>query len=188
MGGRVYNIIEQAQVQRIRGYRKRLDVDAQIAELDDLCECQPHLVAVANAKLAPLGEEAQCLGLNALATAWRLFESVADAPVPPVTAAALEKRYDKLLALMANMHVAHDKFVERAIRVRYARQPYVVRYLERQCLAYGQGELEERLPERALGTTFALVGAAVDVMHFSVAGDGYAPVQLGRIGVSELGP
>ena len=84
-------LIDAAQVRAIRVYRIWLDNDAQVAELMDLCARQTAVSALVVEVLASFGEDMQWVGLNAAATIWRIFESAAEDPVPPVPRKVLQE-------------------------------------------------------------------------------------------------
>lgn len=175
-------IIDAAQVRVIRDYRIRLDNDAQVAELLDLCARQTAVSALVIEVLASFGEETQWVGLNAAATIWRIFESAAEDPVPPVPRKMLQERYEQMINLLLTAEDLEPRFAERINQVRYARQPHVIQTVERHCLNYGTGRFGSQLPKDAISPVMALISAIVDSMHFCIEGARSETERVSEIG------
>lgn len=180
--GGVVQIIDAAQVRLIRDYRIRLDNDAQVAELLDLCARQTAVSALVIEVLACFGEETQWVGLNAAATIWRIFESAAEEPVPPVSRKILQERYDQMINLLLSAEDLDPRFAERINLVRYVRQPHVMQTVERHCLNYGTGRFGSRIADDAINPVMALISAIVDSMHFCIEGARFQTESVSEIG------
>ena len=121
--------IDAAQVRTIGNYRRRLDVDAQVAELDDLDWQQPELIALAR--------DDRLRGLKALrellpaepAESWMLASGASRAaeqwgrePVHALLRAAQQRDYRAIKGLMtASVGRAFEREIEsRIAKVRQA--------------------------------------------------------------------
>lgn len=166
------NLIDAGQVALIRDYRGRLDLESQVAELDEFGERQPGVAQCANLAMASLGDDARWFGMNVLATIWRLFESAADDPVPPVPDGLLADRLAISRNQVSGLASAHRSIARRALEVRYARQPHVLAFAERMCLSHGSHADERQFDESELAVLFTMLGAATDALHEAAAMQG----------------
>ncbi len=124
---------------------------------------QPELLAFMMDSAKEMGQEMIELGIYMLLVVYRMFQK-STGKIKKIFSEEIIKCYEFNEGLMEKLGSAHEKFLDRVVRVQASRQPYVVKYVVDALMEEEEGEDALTLTEDQKGFLFLLLKTVIDTL------------------------
>jgi len=131
-------------------------------DMERVAERQPALLAFVMASTADSREEVKELAVYLYFVIQKMFDTVTDHGLQPVTVDEVERIADQREAALERLAPADERFLERAARIESEAQPHVLRYLTEAILEPDDPDLE--LSEDEQGLLFLVLSTVVELL------------------------
>jgi len=137
--------------------------------MEEAAQRQPALLAYVMASTDRWRPELSELAVYLYYVILQMFEASAPGELGQVSMTALDEQVGRNESLMDRLQPAHERFLERAVEVESAKQPFVLRYISEALLEDEHPDITPPLTDEETGRLYLTLKTVVDALDEAIS-------------------